>query len=300
VDGRIDQFTQSDRFQQLWTDANRRAHTRVVALLEGGRSKRLVLQGNTVYLDLSSVVDRVRDGLRSRGLDRIADAIPPTVNGQVALFSSDALPKAQRGVRLLKALAIVLPIIALLALIGSAALTKPWRRGVIHAAVGLAVAMLLLIAALAVARSAYLSALDQGVLPRDAAEDIFDQVAALLRHGIRIVVGAALALALLAFVAGLPLRRAGEAAWARVVASPIPAFFARHRDPLLIGVGALGLLVLFVWSPLTGGVVLTVLILAALACGAILGVAAAGRPNGVMPGHPAAQQSSSLPTKEPG
>ena len=35
----------------------------------------------------------------------------------------------------------------------------------------------------------------------------------------------ALALGLLAFIAGLPLRRAGEALWARVVAGPVPAFF---------------------------------------------------------------------------
>ena len=109
------EFTQSARFQQLWTEANRRAHTRVIELLEGGRSKRLLLQGNTVYLDLSSR-DRPR-ARRAAGAraDRIADAIPPTVDGQVALFSSDALAKAQRGVRLLKALAIVLPILAAVA-----------------------------------------------------------------------------------------------------------------------------------------------------------------------------------------
>ena len=260
-----------------------------------------MLQGNTVYLDLSPRGrPRASDALRSRGLDRIAAAIPPTVDGQVPLFSVRRAPKAQRGVELLKAMAIVLPILALLLLAGSVALTRPWRRGLIHAGVGLAVAMLLLIAALAVARSAYLDALDQGLLPRDAAADIFDQVAALLRHGVRIVVAAALALALLAFIAGLPLRRAAEALWARVVAGPVPAFFARHRDPLLIGAGGLGLLVLFVWSPLTGGVVLTVMILVALACGAIFAVAAAARPDGVMLDHPQGPQHSPLPTKEHG
>jgi hypothetical protein len=277
VDTRIDQFTQSERFQTVWTEANRRAHDRVLALLEGGRSKRLLLNGDTVYLDLSSVVDRVRDRLRSRGLDRIADAIPPTVNGQVALFSSDALPKAQRGVRLLKALAIVLPVVSVLALLGSILLTRPWRRGLLHAAIGVAVAMLVLIAALAVARSAYLGALDQGVLPRDAASDIFDTVAALLRHGVRIVVLASIVLALIALVAGLPLRRLGAAGWARVGASPVPAWTARYRDRLMIAAGALGMLLLLIWSPLTGGVVLVVLLIVAAACGAIAAVAAASQ-----------------------
>src|SRR4051794_12073372 len=82
---RIDDFTRSERFQQLWVEANRRAHTRVVELLEGGRSKRLVLEGDTVYLDLSAAVDRVRSGLQQRGLDRIAAAIPPTVDGRIVL-----------------------------------------------------------------------------------------------------------------------------------------------------------------------------------------------------------------------
>ena len=39
-------------------EANRRAHTRIIELLEGGRSGRLVLDDDTVYLDLSPAVDR--------------------------------------------------------------------------------------------------------------------------------------------------------------------------------------------------------------------------------------------------
>jgi hypothetical protein len=222
IDGRVDQFTRGPRFQQLWTKANRRAHDRVVALLEGGRSKRLVLRGDTVYLDLSSVVDRVRDGLRSRGLDRRASAIPPTVNEQVALLTSSALPKAQQGVRVLKALAIVMPLLALLCRLGAVLLTRSRRRGLLHAAIGVALAMLALIAALAVARSIYLDSISQDVLPHDAASSIFDTVAALLRHGVRIVVVAALLLAVVTFAFGLPLRRFGETGWARVTASPVP------------------------------------------------------------------------------
>ncbi len=61
-------FTRSPRFQELWVEANRRAHTRVVELLTGGRSNRLVLDDDTVYLDLSPAVDRVKDALKERGL----------------------------------------------------------------------------------------------------------------------------------------------------------------------------------------------------------------------------------------
>ena len=184
---RIDEFTRSQRFQDLWTEANRRAHARVVELLVGGRSKRLVLDEDTVYLDLSPVVDRIRTGLQERGLARIASAIPASVDGRIQLVQSPALVRAQSGVKRLKALAIVLPLLALLCLAGSIWLSRSRRRGLLHAAVGVALAMLLLAAALGVARSAYLDALGQGALPRAAASDIFDTLAGFLRNGLRIV-----------------------------------------------------------------------------------------------------------------
>ena len=77
IHSRLSEFTASPRFQELWTNANRQAHSRIVALLTGGRSKRLELQGDTVYLDLSPAVQRVKDALNERGLTRISAAIPP-------------------------------------------------------------------------------------------------------------------------------------------------------------------------------------------------------------------------------
>ena len=138
ISDRIAEFTRSERFQELWVEANRRAHTRVVELLTGGRSGRLELDDDTVYLDLSAAVDRVRTRLQERGLTRIASAIPPTVDGQMELFQSAALVDAQRAVRLLKALAILLPLLALLCLAGSVFLARRRRRGVLRAGIGVA------------------------------------------------------------------------------------------------------------------------------------------------------------------
>jgi hypothetical protein len=94
IRSRLDQSVASDDFQNLWDEANRRAHSRVVELISTGRSKRLVLQGDTVYLDLGAAVDRVRQGLQERGLDRLAAAIPPDVDGRVTLLQSDGLVKS--------------------------------------------------------------------------------------------------------------------------------------------------------------------------------------------------------------
>jgi hypothetical protein len=274
ISDRINEFTTSERFQQLWVEANRRAHTRVVELLTGGRSGRLVLDEDTVYLDLSAAVERVRAGLQERGLNRIATAIPPSVDGQVELFQSAALVDAQRGVRLLKGLAIVLPLLALLCLAGAVFLAPTRRRGLIRAAIGVVVAMLALVAALAVARSFYLDALDQGALPRDAASGIFDTLVALLRLGGRLVVAAAVIVALIVFLSGLPLRRYAATAWTAVATSPRRRWVGVHSRALMIAVGAVAMVVLLAADPLTGGTVLVVLVLAGAAVGAIAALGA--------------------------
>ena len=274
ISDRIGEFTRSQRFHDLWIEANRRAHTRVVELLTGGRSGRLALDEDTVYLDLSAAVDRVRSGLQERGLNRVASAIPPTVDGRVELFQSQGLVSAQKAVKLLKTLAIVLPVLALACLVGAVFLTRSRRRGLLRVGMGLAVAMLLLIAALAVARSAYLDALGQGALPRDAASNIFDTLVALLRDGVRVAVIAAVLVAVIAFVAGLPLQRL----FAGFVTSSRRRWIAEHRTTLMLVVGGLGALVLLVWSPLTGGVVLVVaLVVGGLLCAiAALGLQSGG------------------------
>jgi hypothetical protein len=256
-----------------------------------------------VYLDLSPAVDRVRNALSERGLDRIAAAIPPTVDGRVPLVESDALVKAQGGVRLLKAVAIVLPILALLCLAGSVALSRPWRRGLVRASIGVIVAMLLLVAALGIGRTAYLDALSQGTLPREASADIFDTVVGLLRTGLRVVVVAAVLVALATFVAGMPVGRAATSAWGRFATDTRVAWVARRSRALMLGVGGIGGIVLLAASPLTGGLVLVVLIVVGGLCAAIAAIASQagdavpddlrpddehehGRDHGVVGGHP--------------
>jgi hypothetical protein len=280
IRSRLNDFTTSDRFQQLWTDANRRAHQRLVELLTVGRSKRLALEGDTVYLDLSPAVQRVKDTLNERGLTRIADAIPPTVDGRIKLVQSSAIADAQSYTKLLKASAIVLPILALLALIGSALLTKPWRRGVMHAAIGVVVSMVLLIALVAIGRSAYLDALSNGALPRDAASQIFDHVAAFLRHGVRIVAIVAAAVAIVMLILGLPLRRWAEKGWHAFATDSRTTWIAEHERNLMIGVGAAAALFLLFWSPLTGGKVVVMLIIAGALLAAIAAISAPHRRNG--------------------
>jgi hypothetical protein len=281
VRSQLDRFVASDAFTQLWDGANRAAHSSVVALLTG-EAERVELEGNTVVLDLSEGVERVKAGLEERGLDRVSAAIPPSVDGRVPLLKSEGLVKARNAVDFLESLTIVLPILALLCLAGHVLLSRPKRRGLLRVALGLIVTALLLLAAAGLGRSAYLDAIDREVLPREAAADIFDALISLLRTGLRAVAIAAIVLALLALVLGQTDR---IAAGARSAVSGAAArrrlgWVAEHRG-LLQGLAAgLGAIVLLAWDPPTASVVLidAALVLAAVAVIAAIARAAPAAP----------------------
>lgn len=284
IRSQLNEFVHSDRFPQRWDEANRRVHDRVVTLLTTGESKRLTLEGDTVYLDLSPAVQRVRDGLNERGLTRVADAIPPTVDGRVTLLSSDGFVKARDGIHRLERLTILLPILALLCLIGHVVLSESKRRGLLRVALGVALTALLLLAAIAVGRTLYLDAINQNVLPRQAAADIFDALIVAMRTSLRIAFLAAVILTGLALLAGRPLRVAVEKggpalrdAAARMAADPRTTWLAEHRSAVQWSVVVFGGIVLVAWDNPTAGVVLIDVALIAVAVWLVGALARSGR-----------------------
>jgi hypothetical protein len=284
IRARIDEFVHSERFPELWDSANRTAHERVVALLTTGKSKRLALQGDTVYLDLGAIVERVRQGLEQRGLTRVANAIPPDVDGRVTLLSSDAFTKARDGIHRLERLSVLLPILAVLFLLAHILLSDSRRRGCLRAALGLALTALLLLAAVGIGRTLYLDAIDQAVLPRQAAADIFDKLIVVLREALRLAVLLSLVLAGLALLAGRPLRVAVEttgprvrAAAARIAADPRTTWLADHRTAVQWGIVVFGGIVLVAWDNPTAVVVLIDAVLIAVAVLLVAALARSGR-----------------------
>lgn len=284
IRSRLDDFVASDRFLELWNRANRRVHESVVGLLTTGESRRLALEGNTVYLDLGAAVDRVRERLRERGFTRVADAIPTSVDGRITLLSSDAFAQGRDAIHRLERLSILLPILALLCLGGYIALSDSRRRGLLHAGVGLALTALLLLAAVVIGRSLYLDAIDQQLLPREAAADIFDALIGSLRGALRIAVVLALLVAAIALFAGQPLRDAAakagprlRAAGARIAADPRTSWVADHRAGAQWGVVLFGGLVLVAWDNPTAGVVLIDAVLIAVAVWLVAALAHSAR-----------------------
>ena len=273
IRSQISDFVHSDRFVELWDNANRKAHALLIQLLTGEEVRNLRLEGDTVVLDLGGVVDGIRQRLTDRGMDGLAARIPADAGRDVPLVESSAIGSAQAAVRALKAIAILLPILSLLALAGYVLLSDDRRRGTLRAALALTATMVVLLGLVGIARSAYLDALSSGQLSGTAAGDVFDTLVRFLKDGVRITVAAAVVVAIVAALLGRPLdrvalsgaaRRGREAAWVR-----------DHRTALQFGVGALGAVVLLVWNTPGAGVVLVLFALVALAIGLIAALARA-------------------------
>jgi hypothetical protein len=142
----------------------------------------------------------VKDTLIARGLSAAAHI--PTVNATFPLFEAPNLEKAQSGYRLLQTLKWVLPILSLVLLAVGIWLARSRRRGLLGAALGFAASMLVLAAALAIARGIYLNSVPQSVLPSDAAAAAYDILLRFVKEGLRVLLVIGLVIALGAYLTG--------------------------------------------------------------------------------------------------
>jgi hypothetical protein len=234
VGTRVQKLVESQRFADAWEQANRVAHTQMVAVLTGETGNAVQVQGDTVTLNLGVLLDEVKAQLVSAGFT-LADRIP-TVNAEFTLVQSADLEKAQNGFRLLSALARALPIIALLLLGTAIAISRRRRRTLIAGALVVAGSMVLLGGLLNGFRSIYLDAVPTDQLPADAAAVIYDQLVQFIRLALRAVLVLFLALAVVAWVSGPgPRPVAVRRATGRVVDS------VRHRsDAVGLDTGSFG------------------------------------------------------------
>ncbi len=271
----------SDQFQNLWVTINRKAHNAVVAVLTGEQKGRISTSGGKVTLDLSSVTSNVQSRLQSSGISALQGV--SLGNGQITLFSSPTLQKVQGVTKVLKGLAFLFPVLALGCLAGAAALARDRRRGLLAAALGLSIAMVLLLAIMAVLRNVYLGEVVSPRLPSDAASDIYNAVIHFVRQSAMVVFAVGVIVALGAAIAG-PSRAA--VATRRTVRGgldglttareargwdlgPAGTWIGRHRGGLRIGILVGAFLVLIIWSQPTAWVVVGLALVVALLLGLV-------------------------------
>ncbi len=136
ADDLANEALQRPRVQELWAEANRTAHRNLIEVVEH--------EGNeNINLDLGSIVGQLGDQL---GVDA-SSRIPPSA-AQVEVLRADQLSAAQDVIKLLKGLAIVLTLLALILYGLAIYLAGGWRRevlrsvGVLFVFIGVAVLFL--------------------------------------------------------------------------------------------------------------------------------------------------------------
>ncbi len=291
VQSATDQITlklvESSAFQKLWAAAIRDSHKQLAALLTGSNEGALQSSNGEVTVDLTQIEAAAKKQLDAKGLT-VFNKVPTYHGADLVLFRSTQLLRVQRLVKLLEKVALVLPIVALLCFAGSIILTENRRRGLVRAAVGLALSMALVLVVASVGRNQYLSSLLPSQ-PKDAATVVIDTVSAVLLDTIRTVMIVAALVAVGALIAGNAHLRSwlgnrGAPSW--MTEGPVHGFAAAHRKGLQWGVLGLGLLLLVAWSNPTP-LVAVVVVLVALGLVGLVGLFARRRPVPVATGHQA-------------
>lgn len=100
---------EAPRVQALWSDANRRAHEELLEVLDGGGTTVSTANG-TVTLDLKPIVETLGERV---GANELGEQLPVGA-GRLTIIHSDELEAAQKGVKLLRHLPIVLTLLALI------------------------------------------------------------------------------------------------------------------------------------------------------------------------------------------
>jgi hypothetical protein len=268
----------SDQFQKLWDGANRRAHNQLVALLTDDSSKAkgsVAIKEGKVTIDLGNVIKQVQGKLVKKGLTFLENVNVPPVSRTIAIINTEGLSEARSYLSILDTLAWVLPLLAVLALVGSALVVPTRRRASIRAALVLVAACAFTLVLLAIARSLYLDAAASPNVSKNAASAVFDILVRNLRYGIITLAVIGIIVALVAYFVGPSApavkarslasslvsgarRKAGDLGYQ---SSPVERFAAAHRRGLELGVALIALLVLVLLDhPGIGAVVLIAIV----------------------------------------
>ncbi len=193
----IEELLTRPAVQSLWEEANRRAHQRLLQVLNGGGGG-VSTENGTVTLDLGTVLQETANGI---GVGQQAAQNVQPGSAQITILHSKQLKTAQDVARGLRTLPIVL-LLAMLALFGAAiALAGRRREALRSVGIGLAIAGVLALIARTIAGHAVVNALAQTQAARPATQDVWTiatsqlvvAAEATIIYGALIVLAAALA-----------------------------------------------------------------------------------------------------------
>lgn len=294
----VNNVLQSDRFQPVWIETNRRAHQRALAISEG-RSEVVSVQAQSVEIDLLPLINQALRELSSQlptlfgrqvslpDLNsgeipvnlrtRIEDAVGVTLPAnfaQFTIYDGDRLSAMQQAlVRFKRDLALF--VIGTLALIALAFVISPGRRRtLLQSGIWLVIGAVAVTATVRAVRTQLLAQVPEGLYRDGASAAITTLTSTLRQRGVQTIwIGATLAV--VAYLAG-PGRGAvwvrrnlvAAARWFGRAASRVtsivvargPSWIARHRDPIRVAGVVVAAVVALVLSSWTGLLVVIVVL----------------------------------------
>jgi hypothetical protein len=277
----------SQQFADLWDAANRRAHNQLVALLtdDPGKAPGAVdIKDGKVTLDLSKVIKQVQGKLVDAGLSFLKNVDVPPVSRTISIINTEGLAEARQYLSILDTLAWVLPLLGVLALVGSALIIPPRRRrGTIRAALVLVAACVLTLVLLAIARSLYLDAATTPNVTEGTASAVFDILVRNLRYGIITLGVVGVVIAVVAYFVGpsAPAKLARRVADKGIAGArnkagdlglqpnPVEDFVGAHKRVLELVIAGIAVLALIVWDRPGVGAVLFIFVVALILVGVV-------------------------------
>lgn len=241
------------RAQELWEQANRRAHARLLDVVEGGGPV-VSTEGGDVTLDLKALLGQTADRV---GVGGRAEARIPEDAAQITVMRSDSLGLAQDAVRVLRASAVVLVVLMLGLFALAVYLASGWRREALRAAgFGLLLAGVAALVARSLAGDAVVDALASTAAVEPAADAAWSISTSLM------VEAASAAIVYGAVLVGAAWL-AGPTAWATATRRTLAPYLREPR--FAYGALAAIVLLLIAWGPTPAlRQPLTALVLAAL------------------------------------
>jgi hypothetical protein len=238
----------------LWEAANRRAHERLLEVLNGGGST-VSTENGEVTLDLNHLVSQIASEVGVG--EGIAEKLPADV-GKIRILKSDQLSAAQSGAHVVRGLPIVLTLLALICFGAAVFLAGPRRRRMLRAVgFGLIVAGLLVLILRGLGGHILVSSLVKNPSAKPAVEAVWEIATSLLvtvaastlAFGILVVIGA--------FLAG----PTGITTALRREAAP----YVREQRVAAWAAGLVVFLILIAWAPIAAfGKPLGILVFAVL------------------------------------
>ncbi len=168
-------IVRSPQFPVVWEKTLRLTHKAFIAAVTDKSTGVITKQGGVVTLDVTLLVDEIKQALVARGLGFVQNINLPISTRQVTLVDSQTLADFALAVQMLNAMALILPFVALAMLAGGVAVAANRRKAVLWMGIGILTLTIIPVQALYLGQIPFSQAmLDLAKMPSAASQAAYD------------------------------------------------------------------------------------------------------------------------------